>query len=579
MKKYILYSFKLLFAFFLLYISSVFINKNGMLIYVISVLFLWAPLFFNRAIRYSLLKEINLIAYDKNGLYYRFFSGKTFGYITIIILSLFFAFIIPVRIFLFSSAEFISIIVIFPLIIFSRFIASKFIPKIYVNKFAAYKIESFSYILTSILFAILSPLIAHLLKDINIKIPLLDNNIMDLKENYIAYAIGSVLVFIDNITNTILYSDYTEGLSFKEFSIFIITLGSGGIIFYWIANYVSFFFTKKENLIKVFMPLDSNNEKEIGVNKFLAGFIITLLVIFIYPAIVASLSVISMTNMGYVNKTIEANTKAVEIINNIMYEAGTLEEIEVVKKISYGASKEEVISSINDGYDKLVTNVDLYLDWYYSLPAEYSRLLKLISGKLEKYMADTLQEKLLQNVSFEVDANLIDKNIEKLQKQIDFILEKNRISNTATGDYRVINSLNVNSVYDLGNVEPLIHTKNRLLAATSGALTTGAIVGTIVSKVVSKAFFKATAKVLAKASVSKAASIVAGTIIGTAASIFTSPAGGIAIGTATGIAIDKGLLSLEEAVNREKYKQEIVSSIEESRKNSIAIIENAFKNQ
>lgn len=568
---------KFITAIVLLYFSSIFIDKFGMIIYAVSVLIIWIPLFLNYASRYSLLKEIKLIAYEKNKSFYKFLSGKTLGYIFIMIVSLFFAFVIPVRIFLFSSIEFLCLLTIFPFMILGQLIAVKLIPKIYNNKFAPYKIESFSYIFTALLSALFFPVFVYLLKDVNINIPFLDNNIMDLQHNYTAYSIGSIIVFFDNIFNTIIYSEFIKNLSFRDFSIILIILGSGGVIFYALVNYIAFFFIKRENLRKVFLPLESNSQEN-KINKFLSGFIITLLILFIYPAVFASMSIISMSKMGYVEKTIEANTKAVEIINNIMYKAGTLEEIETAKNIAYGASKDELISSINNGYDKLINNVDLYLDWYYSLPAEYSRLIKLISGKLEKYMADTLKEKLLTNADFNVNTEVINKNADILQDKINEILKNNQITNNI-GDYRVITNLNVENIYELGSVEPLINIKNRIIASAGGGLAAGAVVGTVVGKIVSKTFFKTTAKAIAKASAGKVLSAAAGAVAGTAASIFTSPVGGIAVGTAAGIAIDKSLLSLEEAVNREKYKQEIVSSIEESRKNSIAIIENAFKNQ
>ena len=75
------------------------------------------------------------------------------------------------------------------------------------------------------------------------------------------------------------------------------------------------------------------------------------------------------------------------------------------------------------------------------------------------------------------------------------------------------------------------------------------------------------------ATVSAAAGVAAGVV----SSIFTSPVGGAAIGTATGVAIDKGLLKLEEIIKRDEYKKEIISSIEESRQSMINMIIKAFE--
>ena len=51
--------------------------------------------------------------------------------------------------------------------------------------------------------------------------------------------------------------------------------------------------------------------------------------------------------------------------------------------------------AINAGFrPSMEENIDLYLDWYYSLPAEYVRLGKMLVGNLEGYMARELKAKL-----------------------------------------------------------------------------------------------------------------------------------------------------------------------------------------
>lgn len=574
MKKISLIFLRFLTGYILLYLSGVFINLFGMVIYALSVLLTAVPIILNNTARFSLKKEIKLIEYEKSKKFYNLLSGKTFGYILIIIVSLFFAFIIPVRVYLFSSIEFLCLLIIFPLLLISRFISTKIILAIYNNRYAPYKIESLTYILTAFLSAVIFPLLAYSLKDINIHIPFLDNDINSLQYNYAAYMIGNILNLFDNISNTILDAEVVKSAPLWFFTMLLIILGGGGFIFYGIVSFISFFFIKKENLMKVFMS--AKHDENTKINKFLTSFIIILLAVFIYPSVFAAVTYIAAAKQEVVEDTIKANTVAVEVINGVMYKAGTLNKIQLAADMAYGAAKEDLIKNVNKMYDDMLLNTDKYLDWYYSLSAEYGRLLKLITGSIEEYMAEKLKENLMDNISSNIDFGSAEKNIDNLQKNIDQILSENKITEK-DALYSINTNINVDDIYSLADIKPLLDFKERMIASTGGGLAAGAIVGTIAGKVAAKTGFKTAAKAAAKAAAGKAASAAAGVAAGVVSSIFTSPIGGAAIGTATGVAIDKGLLKLEEAVNRDEYKNEITQSIEENRKQMLDMINKAFE--
>ena len=573
MKKISMLFIKFLFAFILLYLLSVFISYFGMVVYAFSVLLISAPVILHNAARFSLKKEIKLIEFEKTKKLYKFLSGKTIGYIIIIIFGVTLGFIIPVRIYLFSSIEFLCLIIIFPLLIIARFISTKLVFSIYNDKFAPYKIETLSYILTSFFTAVIFPILTYYLKDISFHIPFLDNEISSLEYNYAAYMIGSLLEVFDNLSYTILNAEVIRTAPLWVFLMALIIVSGGGFVFYGIVSFISFFFIKKENLEKVFKsPAKSNEEK---INKFLTAFIITLLTIFIYPSIFAAVTYIAAAKQELVTNTIKANTVAVEVINGVMYKEGTLNQMQIAADIAYGATKDEIIASVNKMYDDMIINTDKYLDWYYSLSAEYGRLFKLITGSIEEYMENKLKEKLMDNITKEVDLDIAEKNIEKLRENITNILETNKITKK-DALYDVVTEVNVEDIYALAEVEPILDIKKRFIASTGGGLAAGAIVGTIASKVAAKTGFKTAAKAATKAAAGKMASAAAGVAAGVVSSVFTSPLGGAAIGTATGVAIDKGLLKLEEIVKRDEYKKEITSSIEENRKQVIKMIEDSF---
>ena len=57
-------------------------------------------------------------------------------------------------------------------------------------------------------------------------------------------------------------------------------------------------------------------------------------------------------------------------------------------------ARNDLVPRVNAVFDARVANVDSYLDWYYSLGADYERLGKLITGTIESFVADQLTESL-----------------------------------------------------------------------------------------------------------------------------------------------------------------------------------------
>ena len=67
-----------------------------------------------------------------------------------------------------------------------------------------------------------------------------------------------------------------------------------------------------------------------------------------------------------------------------------------------------------------------------------------------------------------------------------------------------------------------------------------------------------------------------GAAVGGALGTVAGPAGtaaGAVVGTAAGFGVDFGLLKLDEFMNREQYRQEIVDTIEEGRTEMLALVE------
>jgi hypothetical protein len=84
-----------------------------------------------------------------------------------------------------------------------------------------------------------------------------------------------------------------------------------------------------------------------------------------------------------------------ELIENHFFKEGTIQELNVaklesIKEIEIAYIRVE--NQLDRAFDRLEDNVDDFLDWYYSLWGEYSRLGKLLVGELETYMEDKMIE-------------------------------------------------------------------------------------------------------------------------------------------------------------------------------------------
>lgn len=71
-----------------------------------------------------------------------------------------------------------------------------------------------------------------------------------------------------------------------------------------------------------------------------------------------------------------------------------MEETAVTSAALSEDARNDLIPRVNAVFDARVANVDSYLDWYYSLGADYERLGNLITGTIESFVADQLTESL-----------------------------------------------------------------------------------------------------------------------------------------------------------------------------------------
>ena len=309
-----------------------------------------------------------------------------------------------------------------------------------------------------------------------------------------------------------------------------------------------------------------------------------------------------------------------------------MEETAVTSAALSENARNDLVPLVNAVFDARVANVDSYLDWYYSLGADYERLGNLITGTIESFVADQLTESLeagvddsefvstLQsyvdqaaavNAEYEeglanseligipewlltsteaITADFLSGPIEPTQRLLD-AGERFGISATVGGVGGVAAGVATSKAVGGAAEKAAAKTAEKAAASAAGdaaekaagkqaakaaeKAVTKNIGSKIVEKAAGKAFFKAIVSRIGSMIGSRGVGAAVGGAAGTLVGPGVGTAMGIAAGAAIGVGVDYGLLMLDEAQNRESYKAEIVEAIEEERADLLAQIEQA----
>lgn len=312
---------------------------------------------------------------------------------------------------------------------------------------------------------------------------------------------------------------------------------------------------------------------------------VTFVVIFVYSPIFIYLEVWlqqKSVQMDGDRKKIEKI--AIDLIGDELFKKGTIEKLHKAKLEALpdiGAIQLELEEKLDLGFKRVESRVDSYLDWYYSLMGEYTRISKLLIGQLEEDMKRRFQEAIEQEGNpfweYEAAVNSLLSMHDEAQKayieKANKIMLKNRFEPT-DATFVIHDQISITDAFNLPiHQEDFINLQQRLGSGSAAGMVTGIIVG----KVAGKSIFKLAASVLLKtvaskaagAAVSAGAGAAAGAAIGSVApgigTAIGAVVGGIAGGLAAGIAVDKTLIELEEVISREKFRNEILLAINEAR--------------
>lgn len=370
----------------------------------------------------------------------------------------------------------------------------------------------------------------------------------------------------------------------------------GGVLFFYnIVLGISSFMVPAAEYRRVFGPIqDTDQPPSIPPLAWaITSAFITFFLLFIYVPSTVYVDAWLRSNPETVSELHTARQIAIETVEKIgdeYYKPGTTEQIEQAYLESLGrmeASIGKLRETTDAGFNQMIDNVDDYLDWYYSLPGEYERIVALATGVLENWMAEKLQSYLMKGNVFgpvqqsieEVLKNNQQLRSEHLQK-VEQILAENRVEPANDSQLDIVRHASLNALKEPPAHSVIVNLENRMLISggigTAGAIT-GAIAGKITAKVAGKGVIKLGAQALIKVTAGKAVSALGGAAAGAATGMaigsiipgigtaIGAAIGGIIGGVAIGLTVEKLLLVLEETFSRDEFKRQILEAIAEER--------------
>ncbi len=275
---------------------------------------------------------------------------------------------------------------------------------------------------------------------------------------------------------------------------------------------------------------------------------------------------------------------AVFVLDGHYYDQAAVEALLEEARVASAALSEEaeatLVPLINASFDARLANVDAYLDWYYSLPADYERLVTMVTGTVEDFMRD----QFTANIEAGIDDTALEDALRDLAERA-AALEEDTASRLAefeiagVPEWLLMEKVPLGPDFMSGALEPsarILSAGERLGLSAGIGIVTGAaakhVAENLAAKVSEKQFFKEFVKKVAGKLGGRAVSTVVGGAVGT----IGGPLGtvvGAAAGTAAGIGLDYGMLKLDEWQNRDSYREEIVQLIEEERSEMLASVQ------
>ena len=555
---------KIIVAFTLCHIAVFLTLQDSYPLYFVAVLIFALPIILFSFTQTTLIKENTLKHLSANTFIYKLTSKRHFSFLLQTITAVVVSFILPVFLTSFSLAEYFSCLITLLLIFIVRFFIPKISAKFYKEKYVEIKTKIATDIIIILLGIISFSLLTWAFSDFSGSCL---HNYKNFRANQIAFVIGSIINNFAQVSNAFLNNDFSRQMIIPLQLILAVLVLQGGVLFFSLTRFFLFFILDSNRIKSVFAPTS-----EVKAKKVLPQYIVIFCISFVLIFSVLSYSVLILCSDTKKTKYIDDKTVLLtEKISDNIYKIGTVAKLKELEQNFSAETKKELTESVNKYFDQITVKVDNYLDWYYSLSHEYSELLTFFTGiatnkleeKMQTFLGKNLEEKL--SLDYELEDELHAKYNDLYQKFNDtkkVILAENIVTHK-NSFYHIVIHTDSKKIYKMKEPTPLISPNSKTAIAISTGIGSGIATKIITTKLLKRLSAKISAKTFA-ATASKKLASAAGAAIGTT----VGPIGtiiGAGVGLGVGILTDKLLISVDESFNREKYKADIISGIEEER--------------
>lgn len=265
-----------------------------------------------------------------------------------------------------------------------------------------------------------------------------------------------------------------------------------------------------------------------------------------------------------------------ERIGGVAYQVGTIEAVRAVLggfQGSSGAAQAATCAKLGAIETQAARGVDAYLDWYFSLGAEWARLAMLLTGDIDRFLADKFNEKVIVNTGVEpVLAQLRSDH----DRQRDAVFQGSRQVRELLDQSRLVLGDEGCKALAETRLDPALAAlekhHHRFAGSAAAGLAGGAFAASLAAKAMGKTSMKAAGKVLGKVAAKKAAGVAGSAAVGAAVGSVVpglgtavgGAVGGVVGGMAIGAAVDMAALALEEKLTRDDMRRELMDAVRET---------------
>lgn len=342
---------------------------------------------------------------------------------------------------------------------------------------------------------------------------------------------------------------------------------------------------------RVFVPIRADGEIEVISSPKIAWISasMTIFVLFIYFPIVSVIEgmIEKRPSLQHPEATI---IRSLESIGFEYHPRGTKEELDQLAT-SIMSGQDDVMASIEasleDGFDRMRENVEVYLDWYYSLPGEWSRVATMLAGNIEGHLESKLNDFLGEGDPFKVFEQEFELAIAvQSQQQAEFrrraeeILAARRVEVGDDEEIEVVLRAEREDVLSLYSYAGVTTLNQRLgaSAATSGVsgVVAALAMRQVMMRVAARGTLRAAATAIGRLATIRAASGGGGASVGALAggaigsvvpgvgTAVGAVVGGIIGGVSAGVGAEFLILKMEEILARESHREELLAAIKDA---------------